>query len=38
MKYTPQHCCDKTIDGKMALYREGCFPNCAKSRWTKLLS
>jgi len=22
MKYTSQHCCDKTLDGKMAIYRE----------------
>ena len=22
MKYTSQHCCDKTVDGRMALYRE----------------
>jgi len=25
MKYTSQHCCDKTVDGKMAWYRECCF-------------
>jgi len=31
MKYTAQHGCDKTMDGKMALYREYCFPNCTKS-------
>jgi len=31
MKYTSRHCCDKTMDGKMALYRECCFPNCSKS-------
>jgi len=31
MKYTSQHFCDKTMDGKMALYRECCFPNCTKS-------
>ena len=37
MKYTSQHCCDKTMDGQMALYRECCFPNCTKSWWTKLL-
>jgi len=30
MKYTSQHCCDKTVDGKMALYRECCFLNCSK--------
>jgi len=24
--YTSQHCCDKTVDGKMALYRDCCFP------------
>ena len=28
MKNTSQHCCDKTMDGKMALYRECCFPDC----------
>jgi len=28
IKYTSQHCCDKTKDNKMALYRECCFPNC----------
>jgi len=22
MKHTSQHCCDKTVDDKMALYRE----------------
>jgi len=27
MMYTSQHCCDKTKDNKMALYRECCFPN-----------
>jgi len=31
MKYTSQHCCDKTMDDKMALYRVCCFPNCTKS-------
>jgi len=31
MTYTSQHCCDKTMDGKMALYRECCFPDCKKS-------
>jgi len=25
MRYTSQHCCDKTVDGKIALYRERCF-------------
>jgi len=30
MKHTSQHCCDKTMDDKMALYRECCFPNCTK--------
>jgi len=34
MKYTSQHCCDKTMYGKMGLYRECCFPNCTKS-WGK---
>jgi len=28
MKNTSQHCCDKTMDGKMALYRECCFQDC----------
>jgi len=37
MKYTSQLCCDKTMDGKMALYHKCCFPNCAKSWWIKLL-
>jgi len=36
--YTSQPCCEKTMDGKMALYRECCFPNCTKSWWIKLLS
>jgi len=27
MKYTSQHCCDKTMDGKLALYREALFRN-----------
>jgi len=30
MKYISQHCCDKTTDGKIALHRECCFPNCKK--------
>jgi len=38
MKYTSRHCCDKTIKGKMALYRKCYFPNCSKSWWIKLLS
>jgi len=33
MKYTSQHCCDKTMDVKMALYHECCFLNCTKSWW-----
>jgi len=37
MKYSSQHCCDKTVDCTMALYRECCHPNCTKS-WWKLLS
>jgi len=37
MRYTSQHCCDKTMDDKMALHRECCFPNCTKSWWMKLL-
>jgi len=38
MKYSSQHCCDKTMDDKMALYHECCFPNCTKLWWIKLLS
>ena len=38
MTYTSQHCCDKTMDDKMALYLEFCFPNCKKSWWIKLHS
>jgi len=38
MKYASQHCCDKTMDDKMALYRECCFPNCTKSWSINLLS
>ena len=38
MKQTSQHCCDKTMDGKMALYRKCCFLNRSKSWWIKLLS
>ena len=30
MKYTSQSCSDKTMDDKMALYRECCFPDCTK--------
>jgi len=33
LKYTSQHCCDKTMDDKMALHCESCFTNCTKSRW-----
>ena len=33
MKYTSQDCCDKTMDGQIALYHECCFPNCRKSWW-----
>jgi len=36
MKYTSQHCCDKTMDGKMVFYRECCFPNRTKSWWKML--
>jgi len=36
-KHTSQHCCDKTMGGKLALNRECCFPNCTKSSWKKLL-
>jgi len=38
MTFTLQNGCDKIVDGKMALYREFCFPNCTKSWSTKLLS
>jgi len=38
MKYISQHYCDKTMDDKMALYHECCFPNCAKWWQIKLLS
>ena len=38
MTYTSRYCCDKTMDGKMALYRECYFLNCAKSWCIKLLS
>ena len=38
MKYASQHCCDKPMDGKMALYRECFFPNYTKPWWTKLFS
>jgi len=34
-RHCSQHCCDKTMDGKMALYRECCFPNCKISWWKK---
>jgi len=30
VKYTSQHCCVKTMDDKMALYREFGFLNCTK--------
>jgi len=33
MKYTSQHCCDRTMDDKIALYRECCFPNYRKLWW-----
>ena len=35
MKHTSQHCFDKTMDDKMALYRKCCLPNCRKSRVNK---
>jgi len=38
MKYASQHCCDKTMDGKMALNREYCFASYTKSWWIYLLS
>ena len=31
LKYTSQHCCDKTMDGKTALYRGCYFRNCIKT-------
>ena len=37
MKYTSHHCCDKTMDNKMTLYRKCCFSNCKKSWWIKWL-
>jgi len=33
MRYTSQHCCDKTMDVEMALHRECFFPNCTKLWW-----
>jgi len=33
MKHTSQHYCGKIMYGKMAVYRECCFPNCTKSWW-----
>jgi len=30
MYFSSQHCCDKTMDDKMALYRECCFHNFIK--------
>jgi len=38
MKCTSHQCCGKTMDGKMALNCEFCFPNCTKSWRIKLLS
>jgi len=32
-KYNSQHVCNKTMDDKMALYRECCFSNCKISWW-----
>jgi len=37
MRYTSQHCCNKKMDDRMALYRECCFPICKILWWTKLL-
>ena len=37
IEYTSQRCCDKTMDDKMALYLECCFPNCTKLWWIKLI-
>jgi len=33
MRYTSQHCWDKRMDDKMALFRECFFPNCTKLWW-----
>jgi len=38
MKHTSQQCCEKIMDGKMALYRECCFMNCTKSWCINLFS
>jgi len=38
VKCISQHCCDKTMDVKIALNRECYFPSCTKSWWIKLLS
>jgi len=38
MKNTSQHCYDKPMDGKIALKRNCCFPNCTKSWLIYLLS
>jgi len=38
MKYNSQQYCDKTMDDKMALYRECCFPSCRRTWWIKLYS
>jgi len=31
MKCCSKHCCNKTMDDKIAFYRECCSPNCKKS-------
>jgi len=36
MKYSPQNCCDKTIDYHIVLYRESYLPSCTKSWGIKL--
>jgi len=36
IKYTSQNCRDKTVDNRIALYRECCFPNGTKSMVNKV--
>ena len=38
MQYTSKRCCDKTMDGKIALYRVCCFPKYTQSWSINLLS
>jgi len=37
MKYTPQHCCGKTVGSKVDLFHQCCSSICTKSWWIKLL-